>query len=174
MPAGEAPLTITKPSVISGLLWFTFAISSIVWIEPAPFDFMVIVLVGVGVVSGYRLPPGLAVPLSLLGVLAVTGLIGGFASDTVVESIRHTVISIFLYAFTISLTAFVTRDPRRMLPAIIGGQAIAALVAASVGVFAYFFLTADINAEIFTDQGRVRGTFKDPNVFGPFLTIPIV
>lgn len=44
---------------------------------------------------------------------------------------------------------------------------VAALLACAAGLIGYFALLP--GADIFTKFGRATGTFKDPNVFGPFL-----
>ncbi len=101
VPAGGGALAISRSRVENALLWFTFAINSIVLVEPAPFDVLILRLIGVGVLSGLRIP-SVHVPLvALLGVLAITGLVAVLASDTMFLSGRHILISIFLYVPTI-------------------------------------------------------------------------
>ena len=46
------------------------------------------------------------------------------------------------------------------------------MIAALFGLAGYFHLFP--GAEIFTRYDRIKGTFQDPNVFGPFMVLPIV
>ncbi|MDJ0932320.1 O-antigen ligase family protein [Breoghania sp.] len=57
-----------------------------------------------------------------------------------------------------------------MLKAIVAGYICGAVLAALAGIVGYFGLVP--GAEIFTLYGRAKGTFQDPNVFGPFLIFP--
>ena len=49
---------------------------------------------------------------------------------------------------------------------------LAALIATAAGYVGFFHLLP--GADIFLDNGRVSATFKDPNVYGPFLIFPIL
>jgi hypothetical protein len=49
---------------------------------------------------------------------------------------------------------------------------LAALIATAAGYIGFFHLLP--GADIFLDNDRVSATFKDPNVYGPFLIFPIV
>ncbi len=81
---------------------------------------------------------------------------------------------------TTSLLPRVDGDPRpRYFPSLIadkiagqfGAQAIlAALIAAVCGIAGYFRLFPRA-FDLFTLYGRAKGTFNDPNVFGPFLIL---
>jgi hypothetical protein len=52
------------------------------------------------------------------------------------------------------------------------GYILAALIATAAGYIGFFHLLP--GADIFLDNDRVSATFKDPNVYGPFLIFPIV
>ena len=52
------------------------------------------------------------------------------------------------------------------------GYILAALIATAAGYLGFFHLIP--RADIFLDNDRVSATFKDPNVYGPFLIFPIV
>ncbi|MGI9408334.1 MAG: O-antigen ligase family protein, partial [Hyphomicrobiaceae bacterium] len=140
---------------------------------PAPFDFMVIILIGVWLLSGLHIPRSFTLPLCLLGMMTMGGLVAALFSDTMIPSGRHVIISIFLYILTVGLGAFIARDPRTALPTVMNGYMVAATIATVAGIIGYFSLI-DGAHDLFTFRERARGTFKDPNVFGPFLVVPIV
>jgi len=52
------------------------------------------------------------------------------------------------------------------------GYILAALIATAAGYIGFFHLLP--GTDIFLDNDRVSATFKDPNVYGPFLIFPIV
>ncbi len=165
--------SIPREDLENGALWFTMALSGFVLFEPAPFEFMVLALIGIWLLSGLHIPRTLTLIVAITGMLTVTGLLAALLSTTLIASGRHVIISIFLYALTIGLAAFVARNPHRTLPIIISGYTVAALIACAASIIGYFGLV-DGAAELFLRYDRARGTMKDPNVYGPFLVLPMV
>jgi hypothetical protein len=49
---------------------------------------------------------------------------------------------------------------------------LAALIATAAGYIGFFHLLP--GSDIFWNEGRVSATFKDPNVYGPFLIFPLL
>jgi hypothetical protein len=66
------------------------------------------------------------------------------------------------------IAAFVAQQPEKHAGLIMSAYMVAALVAACAALIGYFNLMPGAY-ELFTEYGRARGTFKDPNVFGAFL-----
>ena len=64
--------------------------------------------------------------------------------------------------------AFVAQNPIRHARLILNAYQWAAVVAAIAGIAGYFDIVSGAG-ELFTKFGRAAGTFKDPNVYGPFL-----
>src|SRR5262249_33169450 len=63
-------------------------------------------------------------------------------------------------------------NTERRLDALFKGYILAAGVGALIAVLAYFQKIP--HADIFLRYGRAMAMFKDPNVFGPFLVLPVV
>lgn len=152
-------------------IWLMFAMSSIVAIEPAPYDIAMVLLTVLFFLFGLRLPIWMAVPITLLVVFFVFGMIGAAQTAEMSESMRHIFITLYLAIGTIFIGCLVYRDPGASLRVIFYGYAVAALIAVIAGVLGYFAVT-DTAFELFTENSRARGPFKDPNVFGPFLIPP--
>ena len=166
-------LSVSRQNFELGLLWFTMALSGLLFIEPAPFDLMIVVLVGVWLFSGLHIPRTLTLPIVLVGLLTVTGLVGAWLSTTIVGSTRHVIISIFLYVLAVGLAAYISRDPKKILPTVMSGFTVAAMIASIAAIIGYFGIV-DGTQDLFLLYGRGRGTLKDPNVFGPFIVVPMV
>ena len=66
---------------------------------------------------------------------------------------------------------FSSGDLRR-LAVLRRGYILAALIATAAGYIGFFHLLP--HSDIFLDNDRVSATFKDPNVYAPFLVFPIV
>src|SRR5262249_43258207 len=78
--------------------------------------------------------------------------------------------SAYLSVSLLFFAALVWRQPEPMTKAILAGLIVASVIAAAIGVAAYFNLLPD--SEAFAVYGRATGGFKDPNVFGPSLVFP--
>ena len=149
------------------------AASGVVFSEPAPVDLLMmglVVLLPLACLQRYA--PGMMLQLLLWLACGAGALIAASVSREIGESARHTAISFYLYAMFLVLAGFVALDPGRHTRLILNAWVTAALVAAGAGLVGYFQLAPGA-FELFTRYGRVAGTFKDPNVIGPFL-VPAV
>ena len=154
-------------------VWLTFASSGVVFSEPAPVDVLglglCILLPAVGLVA---VSPLLLGQLSIWLVAAAGAFLAASFSRDTGESTIHTAVSLFLYVNAFVIAAFVALRPERHVRLIMSAWLVAALVAATAGIIGYFGLVP--GAEMFTKFGRAAGTFKDPNVLGPFLVPPFL
>jgi O-antigen ligase len=85
----------------------------------------------------------------------------------------HSSVTLFLIVGSFVITGFVMRRPGGHVTLIYNAYLWAAVFAAIVGIIGYFKLVPGADA-LFTRHGRASGTFKDPNVFGPFLVPPLL
>ncbi len=76
----------------------------------------------------------------------------------------------FLVASAIFFAAVIVEAPERRLKLIRSAYIFSAVIVALIGILAYF--NAFPNADAFKLYDRAKGTFQDPNVFGPFLVLP--
>ena len=153
------------------LMWFTVAISSIVFIEPAPYDLLVLLLVVLLFPLGLRVPGETGIPLLLLMLFAAGHLAAALAVDDPDLMLRPLSIRTYMLITWLFWTSLVVADPLKYLPIIWQGYAFAALFATGWGILQYFgFLPETLGAAF----GRVTGPFKDANVFAPFLVPAIL
>lgn len=151
------------------LVWLTFACSGLVFSEPAPVDALAMMLVVVLPVVGLATTTPLL--LTFLAVWLVAGAAAFLAatqSYDLGKSSIHTGVSIYLYVSAFVTASFIANKPREHTEIILSGTVFAAIVAAIAGIVGYLGLVPGA-FEMFTKFGRATGTFKDPNVFGPFL-----
>jgi O-antigen ligase len=150
------------------LVWLAMATSGFVFSEPCPTDVLTLALM-------VLLPViGLVTVGPVLGLLMMTwiasgafGLLSSMAAFDFTKAVTHTGVSIYLYGATIVFAGFIASKPEQHLRLIFSGLTVAALIACATGLIGYFGLVP--GADMFTKFGRATGTFKDPNVFGPFL-----
>ncbi len=87
------------------------------------------------------------------------------------DAIMYIAVSGFLAITAIFYAAIIAEDPGRFR-VIQSGYIASAVLVAAIGIAGYFQLFP--GASYFTLYDRARGTFQDPNVFGPFLVLPTV
>jgi O-antigen ligase len=155
-------------------VWLTFAVSAIVFSEPAPVDlFMLGVIVMLPVIGLIRITPPLIVFLAIWLIAGACALIGTVNAIDPTKALIHTSVTFFLTLSSFVMAAFIMRRPEGHTHLIMHAYVIAAVLAALTALVGYFDLIPG-TAALFTKYGRAAGTFKDPNVFGPFLVPPIL
>jgi hypothetical protein len=156
-------------------VWVTITLGGIVFSEPAPYDAsMVGAIVLLPVVGLTRFTPGIAFYLALWAVIVAGGFIATTQSSVFDVPTTFMGISLYLALSSVVMAAFVLDRPDDNVRLIMSAYVLAALVAACAGLIGYFNLVPGAR-DLFVQHefGRVRGTFKDPNVLGAFL-VPAV
>lgn len=157
--------------LVRPILWITIAVSCVVTFEPSPYEFMFLVLCWAMFVRGISFPRFIA-PVILF--LTVMFSIGGITSVVQVvydfDAVRYVAISMYMTVTTVMFATLVSENPVDRLKLIRSAYILAAVVAASAGIAGYFDIGG--TRDLFTLYNRARGTFKDPNVYGPFLVFP--
>jgi hypothetical protein len=153
-----------------GALWIVAAISGFVLIEPAPYEFMIMLTALIFVATGVRIRAG-HVPLILMLIFYNVG----FATSLVPvielpDTAKWTAVSCFLSLTTLFFAITLAEDTERRTQVYMQGYILAAVMTSIIGVAAYFRVLP--NSEMFIRALRAASTFKDPNVFGPFLVLP--
>ena len=152
-------------------MWVTLAFSGFVYVEPSPFDLGIVALAALYLLGGLVIPVSIVPMIVLLAGFVLGGYITAPFTEFFRETIAHMNITTYLSVAAIFLACVVSREPERAFKIIFSGYMVAAVVAAIAGIVGYFALTEGL-FELFTKYGRARGTFKDPNVFAPFLIAP--
>jgi O-antigen ligase len=156
------------------LVWLTIAASALVFSEPAPVDvamlLLIIVLPSIGLV---RFTQPLIVVLSLWLVVAAMTLFATMNAIDLPKALPHAAVTMFLIVSMFVMSGFVMARPERHTRLIFHAYIYAAVFAALTGLIGYFNVVPGA-FDLFTKYGRATGTFKDPNVYGPFLVPPLV
>ena len=168
-PRDVAPRRSAVHLAALALVWFAVASGAIVFTEPAPVDVLtiglIVLLPAIGLVA---IRPALVVLVSIWLVAAAAAFVASAFSNDVARSSTHSGISVYLYLAVFVIAAFIAYRPAAHTRLVLHAYQSAAFVAAMAGIAGYFGLVPGA-AELFTKFGRAAGTFKDPNVYGPFL-----
>jgi hypothetical protein len=164
--------SVVAQRLLNLILFLAALTSSIAFIEPSPHDALMIVLMVACVAARVSFDQKL---LPLMFLLAVW-LIGGFFSLIQVgdnaKDIQYAGTSLYLGIAAITFACLFSDGNMQRLSLLRRGYILAALIATAAGYLGFFHLVP--HSDIFLDYDRVSATFKDPNVYGPFLMFPIV
>jgi hypothetical protein len=154
------------------VLFVTVLLSSVAFIEPSPHDGLMIVLLAACVAA--RVPfDRKIIPLMLL---LIVWLIGGFFSVIRVldqkQTLQYVATSAYLALAAIMFACLFCDGNLVRLIILRRAYIIAALIATAAGYIGFFHLLP--GSDIFLANDRVSATFKDPNVYGPFLIFPLL
>jgi hypothetical protein len=156
------------------LVALAIATSGIVFSEPAPVDALsiglIVLLPAVGLVAINRALLAYGSLWLVAGACAV--LAASFSLD-LKATMTHVAVTLYLYAASFVLAAFVARAPRAHTELILKAWTVAAVIAGAAAIVGYFDLVPG-SFDTFTLYGRATGTFKDPNVLGPFIIVPLL
>jgi hypothetical protein len=153
-------------------LWLLLACSCFGFIEPSPYEVSFLLAFGVFAVSGLRLSYKLIPMVMLLLLYNLGGAFSLIPWMSEEPSVRFMAVSVYLMITAIFFAAIMADDPVGRLETMRRGYLFAAWVAGLAGIAGYFDIGGA--SQYFTLFGRASGTFKDPNVFGPFLVLPVV
>lgn len=151
-------------------VWLLFAISSLVFIEPAPYDGVLLALGFSCFMFGLRVSPHLSTPLFFLSGYILANLLATMFAPDPIQCLKHMVVTFFLIFSWLFYASIIHDNPVRMYKIIWNGYIFAAVLAVFLGFIGFLRITPYYDQFLFFD--RVKGPFKDPNVFGPFL-IPV-
>jgi len=149
----------------------SFCLFSLVRIEPAPTDMLIMLLLLMGLLIGKlslkALTGSSLIHLALWGFL-VANLASLVCVNAVFEGARFLFITAYMIAFVYFVKMYVTSF-QAMRNVMMGY-----LVSAVLAIFLVLLGYLGIGTELFIEWGtRAQGPFKDANVFGPFL-IPMI
>ncbi|SJM89959.1 O-antigen ligase family protein [Crenothrix polyspora] len=151
-------------------IWLIFAISCLVFVEPAPYDGLLI-LVGLYCFTfGLRFSPHLATPLFFLSGYILANLIATMLAPDPIHCLKHMAVTFFLIFSWGFFASIIHDNPLRLYKIIWNGYIFSAVLAVCLGLIGFLKITPYYELFLFFD--RVKGPFKDPNVFGPYL-IPV-
>jgi O-antigen ligase len=154
-------------------LFITVLSSSFVFIQPSPYEGLIALLALACLIGGVTINRKL---IPLLSLLLMWNFSGCFALIPVLAEPNTP--SFIAISFYLALTALLfaclfAQDSVKRLSTMHTAYILSALLTTATGFIGYFNLLPG-TLDIFTIGERASATFKDPNVFGPFLILPLL
>jgi O-antigen ligase len=161
------------PRLYLWLAGLAMASGSVVFMEPAPYDIALVLLLLAGVLlsrlafySEHRIPL-----LLLAGFLAANVVSMIYAADFSV-AIVYALINTYLAASWLLFVGITSAHGARAVNVLMRGYTAAGVLAVLLSTLAFFGAIPDRSLLLFA--GRAQGLFKDPNVYGPYLVPMLV
>jgi O-antigen ligase len=155
------------------LLFVAILGSPFVFIEPSPYEVFVGLLALAALAAGVTVDRKVMPPLFLLLIWNVSGLAALLPVLYDREAVSFVVISFYMAMTAMVFACLFAHDSVRRLEIMRTAYILAGLIAAVIGIIGYFNLVPGA-WENLTLYNRAKGTFKDPNVFGPYLILPVL
>jgi hypothetical protein len=168
--ASVAPATPFRERLLLTILYLAVLSSSMAFIEPSPHDAIMIVLAGACVIAGVRIERPVVPLFVLLLLWNVAGLVSVINVVGEQKTVQYAITSIYLAMAALLFACLLARNTETRFGALRSAYIATAIVSSLIGLAAYLHLTPAYDQFVWV--GRVRSTFKDPNVFGPFLILP--
>ncbi len=139
--------------------------------EPAPYELLLLPIILVWTFFGLKIARAFLPLVLLLALYLIGGILALTQLDSISGGILYMATSAFLMLSAIFFAAVVAEAPERRLTVIKQAYVAAAVLTSLAGIGGYFHVIP--GGELFLRYGRVMGAFQDPNVFAPFLVLPI-
>ncbi len=172
-PSGRAYEAVQLADRLLHVFLFVTILSSfLVFIEPSPYEGFVGLLGLACLFLGLTVDRKLIPLILLLFAWNMSGLVSLLPVLHDGDAIKFMAISFYLALSAILFACLFAEDSVRRLMVMRSAYLLAAMIVSMIGIAGYFRLIP--GADLFLLADRARGTFKDPNVFGPFLVLPLL
>lgn len=168
------PSTVSAGGLASIAVALAILTSTIVFSEPAAADvLMMAAIVIVPLLGATRFGRVAVANLCIWLVIVALSLLAATMSVTLDTASKHLLVTLYLVFGAFMLAGFIAKDPEPRIRLLLTCYVIACLVATCAAIIGYFRLLPGA-FELFTNFGRARGTFKDPNVYGAAMAPAVV
>jgi len=140
--------------------------------EPAPYELLLAPVIVIWAFFGLKLNRYILPLVILLICYVAGGFLGLTQLPNPLSGLIYVVVTFFLAASAVFFAAIIAEAPGRRFRIIKNAYIASAVLTSLLAIIGYFHLVPGTDA--FLLYGRAKGAFQDPNVFAPFLVLPIV
>lgn len=173
MPDRRPPRDRSVRDLFDGIVVALMALGCLVFIEPAPFDLLIVVIVPIALLlRRLAIPRTSSFALACMAVYLLTNLISLLPAINLPAALRFGAITLYLIIAWVFVLGLVGKQGERAIRIVMLGWTGGAVLSTAVSIGAYFSLLP--LHDVVAPFGRMEGFFKDANVFGAFLVPPAV
>ena len=154
-------------------VWIAVAMGALAMLEPSPSDMAITLLLLVGFFTGnLRWGQELTLPLILLGLFVVANLVSLCYAIDIEKGAAFLGVTMFMVLSWMFVLGVITKYEEKGLQSLMLAFSFGGVSSALIALLCYFNLAPFGEWVLYYD--RIKGFFKDPNVFGPYLVIVAV
>jgi hypothetical protein len=170
LPAVGRPLTFDYQHLVNAA-FAVFIFSGIISvIEPSPYDFMSLVAIPLWFIGGFRVHATLIPILVLYTLFELAGFTSLIPYWSEHDPVLYQLQSLYLYVTAVFFSIFFSERTLERAELGLKAYAVGAVACSIFGLLSYFDI-AGMYDKFVTVEGRVNGTFKDPNVYGSYMVL---
>jgi O-antigen ligase len=164
--------TFDYRKLVDGFFWLTMFSGSVVFIEPSPYDFLILVTIGLWAFGGFTIHRAIlpfVLFLSLWTFGGFVSLVPYWHEEDPVGFMLHT---LFISSTGLFFALFLSQRTTRRAELLLSGYAASCVLAAAIAVTTW--LTAFGEDGEWIKDGRAMAPFKDPNVLGSYMVTGVL
>ena len=166
-------LKVTNGDWVLRLLFFSVLVSSFVMIEPAPYDFLMMLSMCLFFAfSKFTFSGDSVIAIVVLLIFAISNFVPMYVAGDVGAALKYGLVTIYLMLSWLVVAGIAPRYGTGLIQVVLNAYVLSALISVLIGILAFFQWLP--GSEMFFYFGRVKSFFKDANVFGPYVVIPAV
>ncbi len=159
--------------LVDAAVFIFIACGAIAVIEPSPYDFASLFAMPLWFLGGFSIDASFLAFAFLIVAFNITGFLALIPYWDNPDSALYQYQSAYLVLTALFYALFMGNRTTHRVELCLKAYVFGALIAAVAGIFGYVGV-AGLGEGVFLHAGRASGTFKDPNVLGSFLILPIV
>lgn len=171
-PPAASRWTFDYSKLVNGIFWLTMVSGSVVFIEPSPYDLLIlssIALWSLGGFSVHRAILPFVVFLSLWTFAGFVSLIPYWHEEDPVSFMFHT---LFISSTGLFFALFLGQQTSRRAELLLSGYTASCVLAAAIAVTTWYGEFGEGGDWI--KDGRAMAPFKDPNVLGSYMVTGVL
>lgn len=171
--AQKTGLVINYQRLVDVSVFVFVACGAIAIIEPSPYDFASLVAMPLWFLGGFSINRSFLVFAFLIIAYTMMGFLALMPYWDSADSSLYQYQSAYLVLTGLFFALFMGNETNRRVNLCLNAYIAGALIASVAGILGYSGIPG-FGEGVFLHAGRASGTFKDPNVLGSFLVLPIV
>jgi len=164
--------TVDYQKIVSSAVAVFVANGAIVNVEPSPYDLLFFIAMPLWFVGGFAVHRSVVLLACLLFGFTLAGFAALVPHWALADSSVFQYLSAYLALTALFFALFVGNRTSARIEVVFKAYAAGAAFASVCAILGYFDVAGLSDA--FTSWGRAMGTFKDPNVYGPFCVLGVV
>jgi hypothetical protein len=162
-----ASCTLNYTRLLNTVFWVTSFSGSVVFIEPSPYDILILLTVIIWILGGVRIHWAVIPGVVCLVLWTIGGYISLIPYWNEVDPIDFMTHTLFISTTGVFYMLFFSENTSRRFDLCMSGYAASCMLAAFIAVGSWAGIFGDVAT--WTDWGRAKAPFKDPNVLGSYM-----